>query len=170
METLVWELPFHLCSYTAMLLPFAVAFKSKKLCATLSLWSIGALVAIVLNDEAVGYKINSIDFAIYYFPHLIEFTVPLLMLFLGKFKIKFKDIYWILGLTFGVYTLSFIVNLILTKTIAPTNYLFSMGPTNPVTQALYNILPCKYFYMYLTLPAIVALSLGIYAIAKEDRV
>ena len=42
-------LPLHLCSLTAMALPIAVFTRSRRLCNLLLLWSLGAIMAIVVN-------------------------------------------------------------------------------------------------------------------------
>lgn len=161
-DSILYKLPLHLCSWNALLLPFAVKTKNSKLCTTLSVWSIGALIAIILNDEAINYNILGIKFAIYYFPHVIEFAIPLLMLFLNKFKVNKKDIIYAFGITIGVYTIAYIFSELITQNGVPVNYLFTMGPTNFVTEFFYNLLPFKYFYMYTTFPIILLLYTGVY--------
>ena len=51
----------------------------------------------------------------------------------------------------------------------PVNYLFTMGPTNPVTDFFYNLLPYKYFYMYTTFPIILLLYVCVYFKSKLSR-
>lgn len=154
---MLYKLPFHLCSWNAILLPFAVKTKNSKLCTTLSVWSIGALIAIILNDEGIEYTFMGWKFAIYYFPHVVEFAIPILLLFLNKFKTDTRDILWALMITFLVYTLAYAVSEIITHYGHSVNYLFTMGPTNFVTDFFYSLLPIKYFYMFTTFPIIALL-------------
>lgn len=155
--TLMYKLPFHLCSWNAMLLPFAVIKKNRTICSMLSVWSVGALIAIVLNEEAVGYHVLGFKFFVYFIPHVFEFTVPLLMLLLGKFKMKFKDIIYSVLITLAVYTISYGVSELLVHHGYYVNYLFTMGPTNFVTEFAYEIIPFKYFYMMVFIPPILML-------------
>lgn len=52
-------LPFHLCSLNAMVLPFAVFSKNKTLNNLLLLWSLGALVALIVNTAVSEAEILS---------------------------------------------------------------------------------------------------------------
>ena len=61
-------LPFHLCSLTAMALPFAVISKNKVRNNLLLLWGLGALLAVVVNTAQTNYEIFSWTFAFYFFP------------------------------------------------------------------------------------------------------
>ena len=162
-DVLIWKLPFHLCSWTAMLLPIAAKTKNSKLCSTVAVWSIGALIAVILNDEAIHYKMFGIKWFIYFVPHLAEFCVPLLLLFLRKYKMKWIEMLWVWVGTATVYTISFMVSYVLGwyfKT--DVNYLFTMHSTNFVTDFLYSLLPYKYWYMYTAFPLIALLTLGVY--------
>ena len=47
-------LPLHLCSINAMMLPIAVFTRNKTIGNLLLVWSLGALVALVLNFEMTG--------------------------------------------------------------------------------------------------------------------
>lgn len=156
------KLPLHLCSYNALLLPIAVKTKNNKLCTTLSVWSIGALIAILLNEEAVGYVLMGPKFLIYYIPHVFEFSVPLAMLFLNKFNTKLKDCIWAVSFTAVMYTFSYAISEVIISTGTDVNYLFGVGPTNFVTEFFYSILPYKYLYMFTTFPIIVILYLLVY--------
>ena len=83
-------LPLHLCSLNAMVLPFAVWFKSEKLGNLLLLWSLGALFAIIVNDASADFELLSWTFVFYYFPHVLELGIPILMMKLGLVKLKAK--------------------------------------------------------------------------------
>ena len=52
-------LPFHMCSISAMLLPFAVITRNKVINNLLLLWCLGALIALVLNQAQANYEIFS---------------------------------------------------------------------------------------------------------------
>ena len=47
-------LPLHLCSINALLLPIAVFSRSKVVGNLLLVWSLGALMALVVNREMMG--------------------------------------------------------------------------------------------------------------------
>ncbi|MDD6199844.1 MAG: YwaF family protein [Firmicutes bacterium] len=64
----VQELPLHLCSFNAMVLPVAVFTRNKTLGNLLLVWSLGALSALVLPFELVNTKLLSWDFFFYFFP------------------------------------------------------------------------------------------------------
>ena len=46
-------LPLHLCSLNAMVLPFAVIRRNKTVCNLLLVWSLGAFIAILLNQDVM---------------------------------------------------------------------------------------------------------------------
>ena len=82
-------LPFHLCSLNAMVLPIAVFTRNKHLNNLLLLWSLGAILALVVNSAQANYEIFSWTFVIYYFPHVLEFGIPILMF---KLNLAKKDV------------------------------------------------------------------------------
>ena len=165
-------LPLHLCSLNAMVLPFAVFSRNKTLNNLLLLWSFGAILAVVVNNAQADWSIFSTTFAIYYFPHVLEFAIPVLMF---KLKLTEKDVRcakWTIIITMGAYTLIHLGNLCINHLLAQhnvldwagnlvqVNYMYSLTPENPVLQLFYNILPLPYWYMYLAVP-IIAIYLGL---------
>ena len=58
-------LPLHLCSLNAIILPFAIISKNDKLGNLLILWSLGALIALIINNSAANFKIISFTFFFY---------------------------------------------------------------------------------------------------------
>ena len=72
-------LPLHLCSLNAMLLPFAVWFRKKWCCNLLLLWSLGSYVALILNMSMATAELTSAPFFFYYFPHVLEAGIPILL-------------------------------------------------------------------------------------------
>ncbi len=155
-------LPLHLCSLNAMVLPIAVMTRSKILNNLLLLWSVGALFALVLNVSVAETEIFSPVFCFYYFPHVLEFGIPILMF---VFKLVKKDIKCILStvlITAASYTVIHFINLWInsytqqnnildsSSNIIKVNYMFSITPENPLLTFFYNIVPCQYWYMYLS--------------------
>ena len=160
-------LPFHMCSITAMLLPFAVLTRNGVINNLLLLWCVGALIALVLNQAQANYEIWSWTFFFYYFPHTLEFGIPILMF---AFKLTKKKLIYIpttLGLTALIYTCVHLINVWLNHyaqahnivdwagEIVKLNYMYSVDPTNPVLQLMYTLIPHPYWYMFVATPFIV---------------
>lgn len=165
-------LPFHMCSITAMLLPFAVLTKNKIINNLLLLWSLGALIALVLNQAQANYEIFSWTFVFYYFPHTLEVGIPILMFALKLVKKDVRCIGSTLALTLFLYTDVHLINVCLNNyataanivdwagNLVKLNYMYSIDPTNPVLQMMYNLVPFPYWYMLVATPFIL-LYLGI---------
>ena len=159
-------LPFHMCSITAMLLPFAVITKNRVINNLLLLWCVGALIALVLNQAQAEYEILSWTFVFYYFPHTLEVGIPILMFALGLTKKKLIYIPTTLGLTAVIYTAVHLINVWLNNyaqannivdwagEVVKLNYMYSVDPTNPVLQIMYNLVPHPYWYMFVATPFI----------------
>ena len=161
-------LPFHLCSLTAMCLPFAVFSKNKILNNLLLLWSLGAVMALVVNSAQAEYKIFSSVFAIYYFPHMLEFGIPILMFKLGLVEKDKKCIKSTLGITFVAYTIIHLINIVINNYLVGVgsdirvNYMYSVKPENPIFDLCYSLIPYSYWYLFLIIPIIVVYLLIIY--------
>lgn len=165
-------LPFHMCSINAMLLPFAVLTKNKTLCNLLLLWCIGAGMALVVNMDTAEAELFDWVFNFYYFPHVLELGIPILIFTLGLSKLDYKCLPSTLIITLGIYTVVHFINLGINDyciannildwkgDIIQVNYMFSITPSNPLLQILYNILPYQYWYMLLII-ILVAIYLGI---------
>ena len=165
-------LPLHLCSLNAMVLPFAVFTRKKVLNNLLLLWSIGALFALIINVSVSEAEILSWTFVFYYFPHLFEFGIPILMFLLKLAKKDVKCIISTVVITMTVYTLIHFVNLWINSyaiknnivdwagNVIKVNYMYSIYPDNPLLNLFYSIIPYQYWYMYLTMVVIV-IYLGI---------
>ena len=159
-------LPFHMCSITAMLLPFAVLTRNKIINNLLLLWCVGALIALTLNQAQANYEILSWTFFFYYFPHTLEVGIPILMFALGLVKKDVKYIGSTLGLTLYLYTTVHLLNVLLNNyaeannivdwagNVVKLNYMYSIDPTNPVLQIMYNLIPHPYWYMLVATPFI----------------
>jgi uncharacterized membrane protein YwaF len=171
----VQYLPFHLCALNAMVLPFAVVTRNKTLNNLLLLWSLGALAAIVVNNAQANYEIFSWVFAMYYFPHLLEFGIPILMFSLGLVKKDARCIGSTLCITLITYTLIHCINLMLNEYLSnhnildyagnliQVNYMYSIFPENPVFDLFYSWVPHSYWYVLLTLPIILVYLLAVYS-------
>ena len=124
----VWDspleyLPLHLCSLNAMVLPIAVFSRNKTINNLLLLWSLGALVALFINTSVAEAEIFSWTFAFYYFPHVLEFGIPVLMFLLKLVKKDVKCILTTLGITMVSYTLIHFINLWINSYTAANNIL-----------------------------------------------
>ena len=165
-------LPLHLCSLNALVLPIAVLSKSKKLNNLLLLWSLGALFALVVNTAQANFDIFSLTFAFYYFPHVLELGIPILMFALKLVKKDFKCIVSTVGITLVSYTLIHFINVAINSycignnvldqagNVIQVNYMYSLTPANPLLQIFYNLIPAPYWYMLLCVP-IVVIFLGV---------
>ncbi|MBQ7398747.1 MAG: YwaF family protein [Clostridia bacterium] len=167
-------LPLHLCSLNAIVLPFAVWFKSEKLGNLLLLWSLGALFAIIVNDASADFELLSWTFVFYYFPHVLELGIPILMMKLGLVKLKAKCEISTIIITMASYTLIHFINVWINNycltngvtnpsgEIIQVNYMFSITPANPLLQLFYKLIPHEYWYMYLVIPVVVVYLGAIY--------
>jgi hypothetical protein len=157
-----------------MVLPFAVFFKNKLLSNLLLLWSLGALMALVVNTAQAGFEIVSTTFAFYFFPHVFEFGIPILMFKLGLVKKDLKCIYSTLGITFGAYTLIHFINRLINYRLElcgavdyagdpiRVNYMYSIVPENPILALFKQIIPYDYWYMLLIIPIAIIYLLAVY--------
>ena len=155
-----------------MVLPFAVFTRSKVLGNLLNLWNFGALLAVVLNHAQADFTLDSATFWFYFAPHVLEFSIPLLLLKLKLVEKDYRCIPATLGITVGMFTLVHLVNKLLNAMfiakgitdsageILQVNYMYTIIPENPVLVMLHNILPVEYWYLYLAIPLVV-LFLGI---------
>lgn len=186
----VWDspieyLPLHLCSLNAMLLPIVVFTRNKRLGNLLMLWSIGALAALVLNTSVATSKITSWVFVFYYFPHVLEFGIPLILFKLKLIKLDKKCIWSTVSITLGAYIAIHFINVFINQyciennildwagEVVQVNYMFSIfHEGNPLLKLFYDIIPYQFWYMLLCIPvAVVYLSAlyGSYEIYKKVR-
>ena len=166
---LMWDaplsyLPLHLCSINAILLPIVVLTRNKTLGNLLLVWCLGALAAIVLNFEMVNVELFSDVFFFYYFPHVFEFGVPILLFRLKLVEKDYKCIPSTLGITMVIYTFVHLMNkLINSCTDTHVNYMFSVEATNPLVAFFHSLIPVEYWYMYMVLPIVAAYLLAVYS-------
>lgn len=171
-----WEyLPLHLCSLNALVLPVAVFTRSKRLSNLLLLWSLGALMAVVMNHAQGSFEIGSWTFLFYFVPHVMEFAIPVLLFKLGLVEKDPKCILSTLLITIGMLTVIHFINLglnafFLAKQITNAagnpvqiNYMYTLVPENPVLGLFYRAIPYQYWYLYGTTPIITVYLLAVYA-------
>jgi uncharacterized membrane protein YwaF len=165
-------LPLHLCSLNALALPIAVFTKNKILNNTLLLWCFGALFALVLNNSVAEADLFGDVFIFYYFPHVLELGIPIIMFALGLVKKDVRCIFSTLGITFFLYTVIHFINLWVNAyavknnivdwagNVISVNYMFSLSPENPLLDLFYKIIPHPYWYMYLAaIPMVTVLGI-----------
>lgn len=162
-------LPLHLCSLNAMVLPVAVLTRSKTLGNLLLVWCLGALVALVANFEMTEAEVLGESFNFYYFPHVFEFGVPVLLIKLGLVKKDVSCIRSTLTITMALYTLVHLCNVGINRYCMAVgsdirvNYMFSLEPTNPLTALFHKVIPYAYWHMYMAIPIVSAYLLLVYA-------
>ena len=117
--------------------------RNNKLCNLLLLWSLGAFVALVANGTMAAAKITDLPFLFYYFAHVSELGVPVLLFTLGLAKKDPKCLGSTLGITWGVYTAVYGINKLINflceayqvtradGSLVQVNYMYSMGPKTP---------------------------------------
>ena len=174
-------LPLHLCSLNAMALPIAVFTRNKTVNNLLLVWSLGALAALVMNTEMAEATVFSGPFCFYYFPHVLEFGIPLLMFKLGLAEKDDRCIGSTLAITMGFYTVIHLLNLAINAYCAANqildsagevltvNYMFSITPSNPLLALFYRVIPCQYWYMYMIVPIVALYLVIIYAPQLRSR-
>lgn len=162
-------LPLHMCEINALLLPAAILTRNKTVNNLLLLWSLGAIAAIVVNSAQANYEILSITFFKYYFSHVFEFGIPILMFSLGLVKKDPKCIRSTLTITVIAYTLVHHVNMAinhfgqyLVGKECNVNYMYSITPKNPVFDLFYAIIPSPYWYLFLALPIVLIYLMFVY--------
>ncbi|MBQ8768489.1 MAG: YwaF family protein [Oscillospiraceae bacterium] len=168
-------LPLHLCSLTAMVLPVAVVTRSKVLSNLLLLWSLGAVMALVVNTAQANFEILSPTFFFYFFPHLLEFGIPILLFRLGLVEKDIKCIVSTLLITLCVFTLIhfanvalnsyFVANQILNPAgeVIQVNYMYSIKPENPVLALFWSLIPAAYWYMLPVMLIVLIYLAAVYA-------
>jgi uncharacterized membrane protein YwaF len=162
-------LPLHLCSINAILLPIVVLTRNKTLGNLLLLWCLGALVALVANFEMVEAELFGEVFNFFYFPHVFEFGIPILLFKLDLVKKDAACIRSTMTITMFLYTLVHLCNLGINRWCElvgngiRVNYMFSLEPTNPLSALLYKVIPFAYWHMYAILPLLGVFLMLVYA-------
>lgn len=152
-------LPLHLCSLNALVLPFAVFTRNKTLGNLLLLWSLGAVMALVVNSAQASFEIFSATFFFYFFPHLLEFGIPILLFSLGLVKKDLKCIASTLLITVCAFALVHFANVALngyfaahqilnpSGNLVQVNYMYTIKPENPVLSLFWSLIPYPFWYL-----------------------
>lgn len=152
-------LPLHLCSLNALVLPVAVFTRNKTLGNLLLLWSLGAVMALVVNSAQASFEIFSATFFFYFFPHLLEFGIPILLFSLGLVKKDLKCIASTLLITVCAFALVHLANVALNSYFAAhlilnpsgnlvqVNYMYTIKPENPVLSLFWSLIPYPFWYL-----------------------
>lgn len=173
---LMWDaplsyLPLHLCSFNALALPIVVFSRNKTMGNLLLVWSLGALAAVALPFEMTEAKLLSWPFFFFFFPHVVEFGIPILLFKLGHIKKDPKCIVSTVAITMAAYTFSHLMNKLINGLqlldrdgdLITVNYMFSIEPTNPLVELFYKVIPYEYWHMYMVIPILVVYLLAVYS-------
>ena len=160
------ELPFHLCNINMIMLPIGVLLKKKPILSMcFFVGPLGALMAIVMPGLGFsGYSILIPRIFSYYGTHFMIIVEGLLIVTLGLYEPKFKDIPKTILTTVILCCITFVINVVLRLTgLNPnSNYFFNMSPEgNPILEALYNMIPIPLLYV---MPCSIILALYILAV------
>ncbi len=160
-------LPLHLCALNAIILPITVFSRNKVLGNLLLIWALGAFAAVVVNNAQAEYELTSMTFIMYFFPHVLEFGIPVLLFKLGLIEKHPRYIWSSVGITMGVYTLIHFANLGINSycsannvlnpsgELIQVNYMYSLTPENPVFELFWKLIPHPYWYLYLIIPILI---------------
>ena len=164
-------LPLHLCSFSALLIPFFLLTKNQTVGNALPVFALGALCALLLNHGMAMVDVPSWVFFFFYVPHMMEFLIPLLALSFGLIQTKKRYVFTTMLFFFVFYTMDFFVNLALNRyfvaadlrdwsgALLRVNYMFSISPDgNPVLEFLWKLIPHQYVYLLPLFPVILGIS------------
>lgn len=168
-------LPLHLCSINALLLPIVVFTHNKQLGNLLLVWCLGALAALVVNQAQADFVVFSATFNFYFFPHVLEFGIPILLFKLKLVELDYKCIGSTLLLTILIYTGIHLCNVGLNAyceanqilnsagEVIKVNYMYSLVPENPLLALFYQWVPYEYWYLYLIFPIVLVYLVIVYS-------
>ncbi len=167
-------LPLHLCSINAILLPIVVFTRNKTMGNMLLVWCLGAVAALIVNMAQAEFELFSWTFVFYYFPHVLEFGIPILLFKLGFVEKHPKYIGSTLGLTMVIYTAVHLINLAINSwcianqivdyagNVIQVNYMYSIVPENPLLALFKTVIPYDYWYMYMIVPILAVYLVLVY--------
>ena len=116
-------------------------------------------MALVVNTAQANFEICSATFFFYFFPHLLEFGIPVLLFRLGLVKKDVKCIGSTMAITFVVYGAIHFINVALNSyfaanqilnpagDIVQVNYMYSLRPENPIMAIFWGWIPYEFWYM-----------------------
>ncbi len=176
-------LPLHLCSLNALLIPFAVLTKNKVLSHLTLVWSLGAMLVLIVNTGQAYYQMFSEAFWVFVCCHTADVTVPALLFTTGLVEFNIKKAPPVIGATMAAYTGVHFINLGINKYLAAeaasmgtraavphVNYMYSLGDEGNAVFALFQkIIPFDYWHMYLIAPIIAAFLFSVNFCIKLHR-
>ena len=179
-------LPLHLCSLCALLTPLAVLTKNKVLSHLTLVWSLGAMLVLVVNTGQAHYEMFSEAFWVFVLCHAADVTVPSMLFLSGLVKFDIKKAPAVIGTTMAAYTGVHFANLAINKylmesTVAVSafarirkvpqvNYMYSLGDEGNAVFALFReIIPLDYWHMYLITPIILGFLFAVHFIIKAKN-
>ncbi|MBQ9745352.1 MAG: YwaF family protein [Clostridia bacterium] len=180
-------LPLHLCSLNALIIPFAVLTKNKVASHLTLVWSLGAMLVLIVNTGQAYYEMFSEAFWVFVICHAVDVTVPMLLFITGLVEFDIKKAPATVGVTMGAYTAVHFANLAINKYLLETaspvmaysrtparvpqvNYMYSLGDEGNVFFELFRkIIPYDYWHMYLIAPLIFAFLFSVHFIQKKYK-
>ena len=156
------ELPFHLCNVNMILVPIGVLLNKKSIMSMcFYVGPLGALMAILMPGLGFsGYELFLPRIISYYGTHFMIIVEGLLIVSLGLYQPRFKDIpktiLTAIAFCFGAFLIS--MTLRATGLHPDANYFYSVYPQgNPILEMFYNLIPVPFLYV---MPC--SIILGIY--------
>ncbi len=173
-------LPLHLCSLNALIIPFAVLTRNKLAAHLTLVWSLGAMLVLVVNTGQAYYVMFSEAFWVFVLCHTVDVSVPALLFTTGLVEFNIKKSPAVIGTTMAAYTCVHFINLGINKYLAQqasdlatyararaavqqVNYMYSLGDEGNAAFAFFRqIIPADYWHMYLIAPIIAAFLFAIH--------
>ena len=176
-------LPLHLCTIFALMMPILVLTKSEMLGNLALLWCFGSCFALVFNGAVASAEITDPVVLCYYFTHVFDIGIPLIMLKLKMFKKNPRCIFSTLMITFICYSFAHLMNLVINHytlvneivdwkgELVTVNYMYTLAPINSLMEFFYNLCPIPYLYGILFMPIILGYLAVLYLpqIVKEIK-
>lgn len=169
-------LPLHLCSLNAVIIPFTVLTKNKFMAHLNLMWSLGAMLVLVVNTGQAYYIMFSEAFWVFVLCHTVDVSVPALLFTTGLVEFDIKKSPHTIGVTMAAYTGVHFINIAInsyleslpsaysfSRTAARVNYMYSLGDEGNAVFALFKqIIPFDYWHMYLIAPVLAIFFLSIH--------
>lgn len=158
--TFLNELPLNLCNMILWLMPIAMLTMSEKLLAFCFFSTfIGPLAAILMPGNGFnGYDLFLPRMLGYYTTHYIGMMAGPLLIALGLYKPKYKDIFPVCALLVIFSFVVFFVNLVMRYTGSNpyANYFYTVDPEgNVILEFFHSIIPVPYLFSLLMLSIII---------------
>lgn len=180
-------LPLHLCSLNALIIPFAVLTRNKVAAHLTLVWSLGAMLVLVVNTGQAHYEMFSEAFWVFVLCHTVDVSIPALLFTTGLVEFNIKKAPAVIGTTMAAYTCVHFINLGINKylmqkassvalysryraTVPQVNYMYSLGDEGNAAFALFRkIIPADYWHMYLIAPIIAVFLFAVHFGIKLRR-